>query len=86
VASLGALNWDYSNTTWHTNRDSYDKVVVDDLKNNATLVAMLVYMASEDPQTVPKYHPAGTGAWPNCARAQRASPTGRGGRGGGGGF
>jgi hypothetical protein len=85
VFSLGGLNWDYSNTTWHTNRDSYDKVVVDDLKNNATLVAMLAYMASENPQSVPRYHPAGTDSWPNCSRAQRQSPTGRGGRGGGGG-
>jgi hypothetical protein len=84
VMSLGALSWDYSNTTWHTNRDSYDKVVVDDLKNNATLVAMLAYMASEDPQTFPRYFPAGTANWPNCAAARRATPepSGRG-RGGG---
>jgi hypothetical protein len=46
---MGALGWDYSNTTWHTNRDTYDKVVIDDLKNNATLVAMLTYMADKDP-------------------------------------
>jgi hypothetical protein len=86
VMSLGALSWDYSNTTWHTNRDSYDKVVVDDLKNNATLVAMLAYMASEDPMNYQRVHPAGTANWPTCARAQRATPTpgGRGGRGGGG--
>lgn len=50
AASLGALGWDYGNTTWHTNRDSYDKVVMDDLKQNATLTAMFVYLASEDPQ------------------------------------
>jgi carboxypeptidase Q len=71
VMSLGALSWDYSNTTWHTNRDSYDKVVVDDLKNNATLVAMLAYMASEDPQVPPKYFPST--AWPTCAKATRSS-------------
>ena len=46
--SLGALSWDYSNTTWHTNRDSYDKIIIDDLKHNATLTAMLTYLASED--------------------------------------
>ena len=49
VHGMGALGWDYSNTTWHTNRDTYDKVVIDDLKNNATLVAMLTYMADKDP-------------------------------------
>jgi hypothetical protein len=45
---LGALPWDYFNYTWHTNRDTYDKIVFDDLKSNATLTAMLAYLASED--------------------------------------
>jgi hypothetical protein len=49
AVSLSALSWDYSFTTWHTNRDSYDKLVVDDVQHNAMLVAMLAYMASEDP-------------------------------------
>jgi hypothetical protein len=50
AVNLNALAWDYSFTTWHTNRDSYDKVMIDDLKHNATLTAMLAYLASEDPQ------------------------------------
>ena len=45
---LGALPWDYGNYTWHTNRDTYDKLVFDDLKSNATLTAMLVYLAADD--------------------------------------
>ena len=49
---LGALPWDYFNYTWHTNRDTYDKIVFDDLKSNATLTAMLAYLASEDSTTV----------------------------------
>ena len=49
---LGALGWDYFNYTWHTNRDTYDKIVFDDLKSNATLTAMLAYLASEDPATI----------------------------------
>jgi hypothetical protein len=47
--ALNSLDWNYSNYTWHTNRDTYDKVVFDDLKFNATLTAMLAYLASEDP-------------------------------------
>ena len=43
----------YRQYTWHTDLDTYDKIVFDDLKNNATLVAMLAYMASEDPIRVP---------------------------------
>jgi hypothetical protein len=49
---LGAVGWNYTTYTWHTNRDSYDKLVFDDLKHNATLVAMLAYAASEDPQFI----------------------------------
>ena len=49
---LGALSWNYNQETWHTNRDTFDKVVFDDLKYNATLTAMLVYLASEDPELI----------------------------------
>ena len=49
---LGSLNWNYGNETWHTERDTYDKLVADDLKVNATLTAMLVYLASEDPTMI----------------------------------
>ncbi len=52
--SLGALNWSYFNYTWHTNRDTYDKVVFDDLRNNAILTAILVYMACEDQAFFPR--------------------------------
>jgi carboxypeptidase Q len=49
---LGGLNWNYGNTTWHTDRDTYDKIVFDDLKANATLAAMMAYLASEDPDKI----------------------------------
>jgi carboxypeptidase Q len=48
--SLSSLSWSYGNYTWHTNRDTYDKIVFDDVQNNAILTAILTYMASEDPQ------------------------------------
>ncbi len=81
--SLGALSWDYGNTTWHTDRDTYDKVVESDLKNNAALVAMLAYLASEDPERMPREVmdplPAGRngepGTWRACGKAQRAVPS-----------
>ncbi|MCF6294323.1 MAG: M20/M25/M40 family metallo-hydrolase [Flavobacteriaceae bacterium] len=46
---LSSLNWSYRNYTWHTNRDTYDKIIFDDVRNNAILTAILTYMASEDP-------------------------------------
>ena len=54
---LGALPWDYSNYTWHTDRDTFDKIVFDDLKSNATLTAMLAYLASEDPAMIARVDP-----------------------------
>ena len=73
---------EYRQYTWHTNRDTYDKLVFDDLKNNATLAAMLVYRAAEDPERVPRDKailPGRTpGApprqWPGCGQAQRDPP------------
>ncbi len=52
VFGLSSLNWDYGTYTHHTNRDSFDKIVFDDLKGNATIVAMLAYLASEDPSFI----------------------------------
>lgn len=49
--SLSSLSWSYGTYTWHTNLDTYDKIVFDDVQNNAILTAILTYMASEDPET-----------------------------------
>jgi carboxypeptidase Q len=50
--SLGAHPWSYFTHTWHTNRDTFDKVVFEEVRNNAVLVASLAYLASEDPERV----------------------------------
>jgi hypothetical protein len=74
-------NYDeYRQYTWHTNRDTYDKIVFDDLKENATLAAMLAYAASEDPERVPGDRallPVSPGAgepraWMRCGTARRS--------------
>jgi len=71
---------EYRRYTWHTNRDTFDKIVFDDLRNNATLAAMLAYAASEDPERTSRARsvlppdPA-TGrprTWPTCGTARRA--------------
>jgi len=88
---LGALPWDYGTYTWHTNRDTFDKVVFDDLKSNATLTAMLAYLASEDPTMITRER-VDLAALAQQAQAQaqaQSAPNaaGRGaGRGGRGGF
>ena len=49
---LTSSDWGYTDYTWHTNRDTYDKINFDNVKRNATLVAMFAYQASEDPSKV----------------------------------
>lgn len=78
--NLSALSWDYGSHTWHTHRDTFDKLVFDDLKNNAVLAASLVYLASEDDQRVSRERRelimglGGTGGrWPECTPAVRSS-------------
>lgn len=51
---LGAQNWGYGPYTWHTQRDTYDKIVFDDVQKNAILIAILAYKASEDPNQISK--------------------------------
>jgi carboxypeptidase Q len=82
---LGSLSWDYGNVLWHTQRDTYDKVIFDDLRYNATLTAMLTYLASEDPARIPldrvdltamggRGGGRGGGAeWPVCVPAPRST-------------
>jgi Zn-dependent M28 family amino/carboxypeptidase len=77
--SLSSISWSYGNYTWHTNRDTYDKIVWDDVRSNAILAAILVYMACEDPQTtsreksvLPGNSRTGQpGRWPEARKAAR---------------
>ena len=74
---LGSNSWDYGTYTWHTNRDTFDKIVWDDLKNNVVLTAMLAYLASEDPDKTPRaraniFTQGGrAGTWPACVTPAR---------------
>ena len=64
--------------TWHTNRDTYDKIVFDDLQNNAIVTAILVYMACEDPErssnekaVTPGSQQNGRSNWPEQVKSKR---------------
>ncbi|MDX1646826.1 MAG: M20/M25/M40 family metallo-hydrolase [Longimicrobiales bacterium] len=78
--SLSALSWDYGSHTWHTHRDTFDKLVFDDLRNNAVLTASLAYLAADDPAFVDRTRRevlVGRGGqpvqWPECRPAVRRS-------------
>ena len=76
--SLSSLSWSYGNYTWHTNRDTYDKVIFDDVQSNAILTAIMVYMACEDEATMPREKgtlPSGKPIpWPAQGKAIRKGP------------
>ncbi len=80
--SLSSTSWAYGSYTWHTNRDTYDKIVFDDVRSNAILTAILVYMACEDNEktsreksVLPVSNRTGQqGKWP-----EQRSPTRKGG-------
>ncbi len=77
--SLSSLGWSYGNYTWHTNRDTYDKIVFDDVRNNAIVTAILVWQACEDPNktsreksVLPISNRTGEqGKWPEQRKATR---------------
>jgi carboxypeptidase Q len=68
--SLSSLSWSYGPYTWHTNRDTYDKIVFDDLRDNAVLAAIMAYMASEDPEKTKNIKAEGI-KWPEPVKATR---------------
>jgi carboxypeptidase Q len=51
--SLGAHGWEYG-YTWHTEIDTYDKIVFDEVRNNVVLAASLAYLACEEDDTLPR--------------------------------
>jgi len=82
--SLSQDPWDYFSYTWHTNLDTFDKVVIENVQWNAVLTAMLVYLAADDPETMPRdrripgldRRTGQPGTWPECRAPQRRGPGG----------
>ncbi|MEO7041436.1 MAG: M28 family peptidase [Gemmatimonadaceae bacterium] len=68
---LTSSDWSYTDYTWHTNRDTYDKINFDNVKRNATLVALFAYEASEDPSFVSRTRVEG-GINPRTGQPMRA--------------
>jgi carboxypeptidase Q len=76
--SLSSLSWSYRQT-YHNPTDTFDKVIIDDVANNATLTAMLTYLASEEPERLPRdqrvmgvdARSGEPGVWPECRAPAR---------------
>ena len=46
--NLGTQNWGYGTYTWHTNRDSYDKIMFNEVVRNVITTAILTYQAAQE--------------------------------------
>ena len=64
---------EYNSTTWHTNLDTYERIVPDDVMKNAVITASVVYHLANRDKMIPRF----------AADAMPALPGGRGGGGGG---
>ncbi|MFT4605220.1 MAG: carboxypeptidase Q [Rhodothermales bacterium] len=69
--NLASDEFDYRDGTWHTNRDTFDKISPDDLRDNATLVALLAYLAAED-ERLPRARDS-RDEWPTCQLPDRST-------------
>lgn len=74
---LSSLSWGYFNNTWHTNLDTYDKLVFDDLRYNVILTAVMAYQAAQEDKMVDREQRVlptgdnGQGAWPAIRQPRR---------------
>src|SRR5690606_20808765 len=72
---LSSLSWGYFTNTWHTNLDTYDKLVFDDLRYNVILTAVMTYMAAQEDELVDRERrvlPEGNGqGWPSIRQPRR---------------
>lgn len=50
--NLSTQNWDYGQYTWHTNRDTYDKIVFKELEKNVITTTLLTLEAANDPNDI----------------------------------
>ena len=50
-------NIEYNSTTWHTNLDTYERIVPEDVMHNAVITAsLMIHLANRD-QMLPRFAP-----------------------------
>jgi hypothetical protein len=55
---------EYFNYTWHTNLDSYERIIEDDVKKSAIIIAAAVYQVAMRDQLLPRFTPENMPALP----------------------
>jgi hypothetical protein len=65
---------EYFTTTWHTNLDTYERIIESDVKSSAIVIAAAVYALAMRDEMLPRFKPD---AMPTLAITPTPSPTPR---------
>jgi hypothetical protein len=68
---------EYGSHTWHTNLDTYERIVEDDVKKSAVVIAAAVYALAMRDELLPRYPKAEMPALPNPSPTPNATPAPR---------
>jgi hypothetical protein len=73
---------EYNSTTWHTNLDTYERIVPDDVMKNAVISASVVYAIANRDKMMPRFShdqmpeiPAGRGGGAGAGRGGNVTPS-----------
>jgi carboxypeptidase Q len=66
---------EYGSHTWHTNLDTYERVIEDDVKKSAIVIASAVYVLAMRDELLPRYSREQMPALPTPASTPTPSPT-----------
>jgi len=66
---------EYGSHTWHTNLDTYERIIEDDVKKSAIVIASAVYALAMRDELLPRYPKAEMPALPNPSPSPSPSPS-----------
>ena len=66
---------EYGSHTWHTNLDTYERIIEDDVKKSAVIIAAAVYALAMRDELLPRYPKAEMPALPNASPSPSPSPS-----------
>jgi len=72
---LGQDPIEYGSPTWHTNLDTYERIVEEDVKKSAVAIASAVYHVAMRDQMLPRFAPGAMPAAPGAGRGGGAPST-----------
>jgi len=65
---------EYNSHTWHTNLDTYERIIEDDVKKNAATIAWAVYQLAMRDDLLPRFSKDNMPARPRSASADETPP------------